>query len=155
MRHILMQVIAGAGLLVFGATLGVAQDRDHDRQDRDHDRQTRDRDDWYQSRDTFFHGEHWRANLFQRVREDLDRVQTSSFRAGDEFRIDRTRQELNELQSKLAAGRYDQPELDEVIGALTRVVASNRLSARDRDILTDDLSRMRDYREHHENWEHR
>lgn len=150
MRHILMQVIAGAGLLVFGTTLGVAQDRD-----RDHDRQDRDRDGWYQSRDTFFHGQNWHARLFQRVREDLDRVQTSSFRGSDEFRIDRTRQELNELQTKMAAGRYDQPELDEVIGALTRVVDSNRLSARDRDMLNDDLNRMRDYREHHENWERR
>ena len=147
MRHILMQVIAGAGLLVFGTTMGVAQDRDHDR---DHDR-----DGWYQSRDTFYHGEHWRASLFQRVREDLDRVQASSFRGSDELRIDRTKQELNELQTKLAAGRYDQPELDEVIAAMTRVVDSNRLSPRDRDVLNDDLSRMRDYREHHENWDRR
>jgi len=137
-----MQFIAGTALLVFGATIGMAQDRDHDR-------------DWYQSRDTFFHDQHWRGRLFERVREDLDRVQTTTFHEGDSFRIDRTKQELNELQSKLAAGRYDQPELDEVIAALTRVVDSNRLTARDRDVLNDDLNRMKDYREHHENWEHR
>ena len=37
-----------------------------------------------------------------------------------------------------------------MIGALGKVVADNRLSARDRDMLTDDLTRLRDYREHHE-----
>jgi hypothetical protein len=31
-------------------------------------------------------------------------------------------------------------------------VADNRLSSRDRDMLNDDLNRMRDYREHHEDW---
>jgi hypothetical protein len=52
----------------------------------------------------------------------------------------------------MVAGQYDQPELDEVIAALQRVVADNRLTPRDRDILTDDLNRMREYREHHEDW---
>ena len=60
--------------------------------------------------------------------------------------------DLTDLQSKLAAGRYDEPELDSVIGALGKVVADNRLAPRDRDILTDDLSCLRDYRDHHENW---
>jgi hypothetical protein len=32
------------------------------------------------------------------------------------------------------------------------VIADNRLSQRDRDILNDDLSRLRDYRERHDNW---
>ena len=52
---------------------------------------------------------------------------------------------------KMAEGRYDQPELDDVIAGLGRVVADNRLSVRDRDILNEDLNRVRDYREHHEN----
>ncbi len=29
---------------------------------------------------------------------------------------------------------------------------TNRLSARDRDMLNDDLNRVRDYRAHHEAW---
>jgi hypothetical protein len=35
---------------------------------------------------------------------------------------------------------------------LQKVVDSNKLSPRDREMLADDLNRMRDYREHHENW---
>ena len=88
--------------------------------------------------------------LFDRVREDLNRVQTVAFTGNDEYRIVRTKEELTDLQSKTVAGKYDQPELDSVIGALGKVVADNRLSARDRDMLTDDLTRLRDYREHHE-----
>ena len=116
--------------------------------------QTRDRDDpgWYQSRDTFYKEQGWRMRFFDRVREDLNRVQSKSFSQGDEYRIEQTKQELTDLQSKLGAGKYDEPELDSVIGALGKVVADNRLVTRDREVLNDDLSRMRDYRDHHDNW---
>jgi hypothetical protein len=80
-----------------------------------------------------------------------DRDQAKTFPVGrDEFRIARTKEELSELQSKLAAGRYDQPELDNVIAGLQRVVSDNRLSPRDRDMLNDDLNRMRDFRARHD-----
>src|SRR5438105_4296033 len=146
MKHVLLRTLAGTGLLVFGLT-AYAQDRDRDRdRDRDHDTYQRDRD-------SFYRGERWRAQLFERVRQDLDHVQSATFPISrDEYRLARTKQELNELQQKLAEGRYDQPELDEVIGALQRVVSDNRLSPRDRDILNDDLNRLREYREHHDNW---
>ncbi len=142
MRHILLRLSAGACLLVLGAGMGMAQDRDRDRDS-----------SWYQSRESFFHEQHWKAHLFQRVREDLDRVQSSTFPgSGDEYRITRTKQELGDLQAKLAENRYDQPQLDDVIAGLQRVIDSNKLAPRDRDMLADDLSRLRDYREHHEDW---
>ncbi|HTS46304.1 MAG TPA: hypothetical protein VMH05_00085 [Bryobacteraceae bacterium] len=144
MKHILLEMIAGVGLLVFGSSIGMAQDRDRDRGGDS---------TWYQSRDSFFREQHWKAHLFQRVREDLDQVQSSTFPGGrDEFRIARTKQELGELQTKLADNRYDQPQLDNVIAGLQRVIDSNKLSARDRDMLADDVSRLRDYREHHADW---
>lgn len=140
MRHILLQMFAGAVLLVFGTSIGMAQDHDRD-------------STWYQTRESFFHDQHWKAHLFQRVREDLNQVQSTTFPGPrDEFRIARTKQELGELQSKLADNRYDQPQLDEVIAGLQRIIDSNKLSARDRDMLADDVSRLRDYREHHEDW---
>lgn len=133
-----------AGVLMLGiANIQAApQDRDHDRDDRG----------FYQNRDSFYHGEGWKMRVFDRVRDDLTRVQQVDFNGRDQLRIDRTKQELNELQSKLASHRYDQPELDEVIGALNRVVAANQLAPRDRDMLNDDLARLREYREHHEDW---
>jgi hypothetical protein len=112
-----------------------------------------DRDSWYQNRDSFFREQTWKAHVFDRVREDLDRVQADTFPGGgDQYRIAKTKQELGELQGKLAENRYDQPELDNVIAGLQRVIDSNKLRPQDRDVLTDDLTRLRDYRAHHENW---
>jgi hypothetical protein len=33
-------------------------------------------------------------------------------------------------------------------------VADNRMGPRDREVLRDDLDRLREYREHHEHWMH-
>lgn len=143
MDHILRKGLAATALLLF---VGVAAAQDRDRRDRDYD--------WYhQDRDDRYRDDRWRTRLFWQVREDLEHVQASTFPVGrDQYRLQRTKQELNELQDKLARGVYDERELDEVIGALQRVVADNRLSPRDRDLLNDDLKRMREYREHHEGW---
>ena len=110
--------------------------------------------DWYQQREERFRGENWRGRLFTEVREDLNHVQATTFGGRDEFRLVRTKQELDELQGALAAHRYQEQKLDEVIGTLQRVVADNRMPPRDRDMLNDDLQRLRDYRAHHEGWIH-
>jgi hypothetical protein len=111
--------------------------------------------DWYEHREERFRGENWRAHMFAEVKEDLDHVQSKTFPVGrDEFRLVRTKQQLDELQSDLAAHRYSEAKLDEVIGTLQKVVADNRMSPRDRDVLNDDLRRLRDYRAHHEGWIH-
>jgi hypothetical protein len=112
----------------------------------------RDDESWYRTRDSYFTGNDWKMRLFERVRLDLDHVQTVAFAGTDEYRIVHTKEQVGELQGKLAEGKYDQPQLDEVIAGLERVVADNRLTARDRDMLNDDLSRVRDYRTHHEDW---
>ena len=134
--------LAIGSMLAFGLSIGVlAQDRDHDD------------DSWYQSRDSYYHGEHWRARFFERVRDDVDRVQSTTFPISkDEYRLAKTKQELGELQEKMANGRYDERELDDVVGTLQKVVDSNKLSHRDRDMLADDLEHLRDYREHHSDW---
>jgi len=116
---------------------GRYEDRDHDR---DGDRFYRDRDDFYRDRD-------WRARLFARVRQDLDYVSRYSFGNGDRYRLDRTYRELDDLQRDYASGRWDRRALDDVIESLDRVVDDNRLAPRDRDILRDDLGRLRGLRE--------
>jgi hypothetical protein len=91
-------------------------------------------------------------HMFERIRVDLDHVQDVAFERRDEDRIVRTKAKISELQDKLSAGRYDRQKLDDVIASLQTVVDDNRLSSRDRDMLNDDLDRVRDYRDHHENW---
>ncbi len=141
MRRLLLRSIMGSGLLLLGLT-AYSQDRDRDR-DRDEDRyhQIQRGEDW------------WRGRMFERVRDDLAHVQSVTFPfSADQYRLNRVKQELNELQAKLAENRYDQPELDDVISAMQRVVTDNHLSGRDRDLLNDDLNRLRAFREHHDGY---
>jgi hypothetical protein len=101
----------------------------------------------YREREDVFHGD-WHARFFERVRQDIDHVQSVTFSVRtDEFRLARTKQELNDLQGSWSLGKYDRRALDDVINALQRVVADNRLRPRDRDMLTDDLNRLREFRD--------
>ena len=86
------------------------------------------------------------------MKEDLNHVQSTTFPGRDEFRLVRTKQELDELQGDLVSRRYSEQKVDDVISAMQRVVADNRMPPRDREILNQDLQHLRDYREHHERW---
>jgi hypothetical protein len=111
--------------------------------------------DWYHDRDSRFQGEQWRGRVFEHVRVDLDHIGSAIWASGKERkRLDRTKEELVELQGKLENGRYDEHELSDVIDSLKKSANDDRLSSRDRDVLNDDMNRLRDYREHHEHWNH-
>jgi hypothetical protein len=125
------------------APIAPAPDRRFD--DRDSERGD-DRDRFYRERDEFYRGGEWRGQLFARVRRDLDYAARDTFRGDDRYRLDSTYRELDELQRDYASGRWDREELDDVIRALDRVVDDNRLPPRSRDILRDDLDRLRDLR---------
>jgi hypothetical protein len=103
--------------------------------------------------DTDNRGDNRRAMFFERIGEDLDRATSGAtpYR-GDRQRLDRTKYQLNDLQAKMSQGVYDERELDEVTGSLQRVIDSNRLAPRDRDILTEDLMRLDDFRARHDNY---
>lgn len=141
MRNLLLKSLACSALLALTVTsYSYAQDRDRDRDDDAYHHQARN-EGW------------WRGHMFQRVREDLDHVQSVTYPfSADQYRLSRVKEELNELQNKYAAHEYDQGDLDDVINALARVVTNNQLSGRDRDMLTDDLGRLREFREHHEGY---
>ncbi|MBZ5602377.1 MAG: hypothetical protein LAO79_08730 [Acidobacteriia bacterium] len=119
--------------------------RDYDR-DRDRDRDRDDRDSYYRDRDEYFRGD-WRGRLFERVRQDLDYVSRYAFRGDDRYRLNRTFDELNDLQRDWGSGRFDRRALNDVIDAMGRVVRDNRLMPRDRDMLNDDLNRLREVRD--------
>lgn len=134
MRNVLRNVAIGAALMMLA---GVAVAQDHD---------------WYRQRDERYQGQQWKTRMFNEIRQDIDHVQTTAFSGRDEYRLANTKQQLDELQSDLAAGKYEEPKLDEVIGTMQKVAADNHLNERDRNILNDDLQKLRDYRAHHEGW---
>ena len=119
-------------------------DRRYDDRDRDYDH---DGDRFYREREDYFGGREWRGQLFARVRRDLDYVSRYTFRGDDRYRLDGTYHELDELQSDYASGRWDRRSLDDVIQSLDPVVHDNRLAPRDREILRDDMNRLRDLRD--------
>jgi hypothetical protein len=97
--------------------------------------------------------------LFDHVRMDLDRASKYPYASrADRRRFDEARRELFDFESRFDQGRYEKHELDEAIDRIQRVVNENSLDARDRGALSDDLRRMRDYREfrnHHGDREYR
>jgi hypothetical protein len=132
MKHSFLATIAASGLLLF-AVSAVAQDRD-----RDDDRR----------RDESRH-----ARMFQQVRDDVSKVQEETpYFSSDQFRLVRVKEELGELQDKYDRHGYDGEALDDVIHALDRVVSDNHLAGRERDMLNDDLNRLKEFREHHEGY---
>ena len=141
MKHLLIRTVAGTGLMLFGLTASIQAQR------------PRDDDSYHRDRDDYYRGDQWRARMFDRIRDDLNHVQTTWFSGGgDQYRIDRAKQELNELQTAMAEHRFNERALDDVVNAVQRVVSDNRLSDRDRSILNDDLARLRQFRERRDEW---
>ena len=86
------------------------------------------------------------AGLFEETRVDLGRASSSLGLRGDESRLDKVFEQLNELERDYSRGRLNYRQMDDVIDTLRRVLRDNRLNPRDRDNLTDDLNRLQDLR---------
>ena len=86
--------------------------------------------------------------LFDRARMDLDRASAYPYASRtDRKRFDEARSKLFDFESRFDQGRYEKHFLDGAIDHIQHVVESNSLDPRDRGSLSDDLRRMRDYRE--------
>ncbi|HLI82985.1 MAG TPA: hypothetical protein VKV17_03655 [Bryobacteraceae bacterium] len=111
--------------------------------------------DWYREREERYRGEEWRRHVFMQVRTDLDHV-WSAFRASDRERdrLERTKQELTKMQEDLDHGRWDNGLLNDVIDSIRKSSNDQRLAPRDRQVLADDLVRLKDYQDHHNHWPH-
>lgn len=129
MKRFLLGAALASGLVTFGIQ-GFAQERGEERGEN-----------------------YWKGRLFDRVREDIDQVQarTPTF-SSEEFRLARAKEQLSKLQKDASTGNVTDRDLDEVVGTIQRVVADNRMPERDRAMLTDDLNRLREFREHHERY---
>lgn len=111
--------------------------------------------DWYHERDDRFRGEEWRAHIFDYVRTDLEHV-WSAFRASDRerVRLDKTKEELYKMQVDLDQGRFDNGILNDVIDSLRKSSNDDRLAVRDREVMADDVIRLKDFQNNHNHWPH-
>jgi opacity protein-like surface antigen len=106
--------------------------------------------DWYHDRDERYHGNDWRPHVFQHVRTDLDHI-WSAGRASDKerTRIERTKEELTQMQADLNQGRWDNGILNDVIDSIRKSSNDDRLAHRDRAVLADDVTRLKEFQDQH------
>jgi hypothetical protein len=111
--------------------------------------------DWYHEREERYRGEEWRRHVFLNVRTDLDHV-GSAFHASDKerARLEKTKDELSKMQEDLDHGRWDNGLLNDAIDSIRKSSNDERLSPRDRQVLADDVIRLKDYQDHHNSWPH-
>lgn len=134
MRNLLMTALAGSGLLLCTLT-ATAQNRD------------RDRDDYYNQNGYYQQNRGEHEQVFNRLRRDLDQASANTVPGtGDRMRIDRARQEINELQAKVNSGNFDQRDIREANQAVDRVMDQNHMPDWARSQLNNDLINLRNFR---------
>jgi len=106
--------------------------------------------DWYHDREERFRGEEWRAHIFMHVRTDLEHV-WSAVRASDQERrrLERTKEELTQMQADLAHDRWDNGILNDVIDSIRKSSNDDRLAERDRAVMADDVGRLKEFQDQH------
>jgi len=86
------------------------------------------------------------------VRTDLEHVWSGRAAEKERARLQKTEEELTKMQADLDQGRFDNGILNDVIDSIRKSSNDERLPPRDRDVLADDLNRLKDYQDHHDHW---
>ena len=91
----------------------------------------------------------YRREPLDEVRADLERAarDMNSLSRHEMSRINKVHREITDFQRKWERGRLDRSELNDVIRSLEQVVSRNRLHPRDRDMLGNDILRLRSFRD--------
>lgn len=105
--------------------------------------------DWYQQREERFRGEQWRPHLFMNVKTDLDHVWSGQAADRERARLQKTEEELTKMQADLDQGRWDNGILNDVIDSVQKSAGDQRLAPRDRDVLADDVRRLKEFQDQH------
>jgi hypothetical protein len=105
--------------------------------------------DWYREREERFRGEQWRAHLFIHVRTDVEHVWSGRASDKERERLTRTEEELSKMQADLDHGRWDNGVLNDVIDSIQKSSTDNRLPPRDREVMADDLHRLHEFQDQH------
>ena len=105
--------------------------------------------DWYHEREERFRGEQWRSHLFAHVRTDLEHVWSGRASYKERARLQRTEEELSKMQADLEHGRWDNGLLNDVIDSIRKSANDERLPQLDRDVLADDLRRLKEFQDQH------
>ena len=105
--------------------------------------------DWYHDREERFRGEEWRLHLFAHVKTDLEHVWSGRAAEREMTRLAKTQEELTRMQADLDQGRWDNGFLNDVIDSIRKSSNDERLEPRDRDVLADDVRRLKEFQDQH------
>ena len=105
--------------------------------------------DWYHDREERYRGEEGRSHVFMHVRTDLEHVWAGHAFDRERRRLERTEQELTQMQEDLEHGRWDNGILNDVIDSVRKSSHDDRLAPRDRDVLADDVVRLKEFQDRH------
>jgi hypothetical protein len=105
--------------------------------------------DWYREREERYRGEQWRAHLFMHVKTDLEHVWGGRASGKELERLRTTEDELTKMQADLDQGRWDNGLLNDAIDSIRKSSNDDRLSQRDRGVLTDDVNRLKEFQDQH------
>ncbi len=67
-------------------------------------------------------------------------------------RLEKTKEELTQMQSDLDHERWDNGILNDVIDSIQKSANDDRVAPRDREVLADDVVRLKDYQTNHNHW---
>jgi len=87
-------------------------------------------------------------SMFDKIQADLNYATTNAYpnNLGDTARFDVARNELQQLEQSWDRGQYDSRQLDLTTSAIQMVLNDNRLVLHDREALTEDLTRLGEFR---------
>jgi hypothetical protein len=105
--------------------------------------------DWRSEREERFRGEAWRPHLFTYVRSDLEHVWSGRAAPRERERLEKTEDELSKMQADLDQGRWDNGMLNDAIDSIQKSSGDEQLEPRDRDILADDVRRLKEFQDQH------
>lgn len=105
--------------------------------------------DWYREREERYRGEQWRPHIFMQIRADLEHVWSGHAADQERTRIQKTEEELTKMQADLDQGRWDNGILNDVIDSIRKSSNDERLPRRDRDVLADDVNRLKEFQDQH------
>ena len=109
--------------------------------------------DWYHDRTDRFRGEGWRPHIFDYVRTDLEHIGSAGAAADRERdRLTKTKEELYKMQTDLEQGRVDNGILNDVIDSMRKSSDDDKLARQDREVIADDLIRLKDFQRNPAAW---
>jgi hypothetical protein len=110
--------------------------------------------DWHQQREEQISGAQWGLHLFAHVREDLEHVWAGLAKDKELERLTKTEDELTKMQTDLDQTRWDNGLMNDVIDSIAKSSNDDRLQARDRTVLADDLRRLKEFQDQHQHPPH-